>query len=472
MEVNKDEAQRCLDIARRHLNSENYSSAKKFATKSLALFPTPEAKAFLAKVNLEESTSSSPASNASSSTFSSSTDPSSTPSSTKSSPNPGSASSSAGGASSFTSGSRASARPESVPPRPRSTPVDHKPAEREYTPEQVAAVKKIRSSGGDFYKVLGINKDASETDIKKAYRKLALQMHPDKNSAPGADEAFKIVSKAFTVLSDSQKRAIFDQHGPEDGKSSGVNYDRASPMGAQGFGGGGMHGMHGFGEEVSPEELFNMFFGGGNFGGSFHSATFAGPGFGTRQFRTRPQQTQQRQHRQQQQQGGAAAGTSGFASLIQILPLILLFIMSMASSFFSDSDSGSSGSSAASSDFSLGPHGSYQRAMFTSAHQVPYFVNERKFRSTFMAPGSNDVDLNQVVNGIKVRQILTQLEANVETTYLRHMRTECANEKKRKEVAQNRAMGFFGPDKKMMEAAQRMATPSCDAIREKFGIIV
>ncbi|KAF9122018.1 hypothetical protein BGX30_002252 [Mortierella sp. GBA39] len=460
MEVNKDEAQRCMDIARRHLSSGNYSSARKFATKSIALFPTPEAKAFLTRVDTQEAAStSSPASNASSSTFSPSTEPSSTPSSTKSSPNPGSSS----------AGSRT--RPESVPPRPRSTPVEHKPAEREYTPEQVAAVKKVRSSGGDFYKVLGINKDASEAEIKKAYRKLALQMHPDKNSAPGADEAFKIVSKAFTVLSDPQKRAIFDQHGPEDGKSSGVNYDRASPMGAQGFGGGGMHGMNGFGEEVSPEELFNMFFGGGNFGGSFHSATFAGPGFGTRQFRTHPQQTQHRQHRQhaQQQGGGVGGGTSGFSSLMQILPLILLFIMSMASNFFSDSDSSSTAASPASSDFSLGPHGSYQTARFTTTHHVPYFVNERKFRSSFMAPGSDHVDMNQVINGMKVRQILTQLEENVETAYLRHMRTECINEKKRKEVAQNRAMGFFGPDKKMWEAAQRMTTPSCDAIREKFG---
>ncbi|KAG0282403.1 hypothetical protein BGZ96_000524 [Linnemannia gamsii] len=460
MEVNKDEAQRCMDIARRHLSSGNYSSARKFAAKSIALFPTPEAKAFLTRVDSEKATSSSPASNASSSTFSASAEPSSsTPSSTKSSPNPGS------------SGARTSARPESVPPRPRSTPVDHKPAEREYTPEQVASVKKVRSSGGDFYKVLGINKDASEVEIKKAYRKLALQMHPDKNSAPGADEAFKIVSKAFTVLSDPQKRAIFDQHGPEDGKSSGVNYDRASPMGAQGFGGGGMHGMNGFGEEISPEELFNMFFGGGNFGGSFHSATFAGPGFGTRQFRTHTQQTQHRQHRQQAQQqgGGVGGGTSGFASLMQILPLILLFIMSMASSFFSDSDSSSTGASAVSSDFSLGPHGSYQKARFTSAHHVPYFVNERKFRSSFMAPGSDNLDLSQVINGMKVRQILTQLEENVETAYLRHMGTECMNEKKRKEVAHNRAMGFWGPDKKMWEAAQRMTTPSCDAIHEKFG---
>jgi len=155
---------------------------------------------------------------------------------------------------------------------------------------------------------------------------------------------------------------------------------------------------------------------------------------------------------------------------MQILPLILLFIMSMASNFFSDSDTSSSaGGSAASSDFSLGAHGSYQAARFTGAHQVPYFVNERKFRNTFMVPGQEHVDLNRVINGIKVRQILTQLEENVETAYLRHMQAECHNEKKAKELAFSRAQGFFGRDKKMWEAAQRMTTPSCDAIRDKFG---
>ncbi|KAG0308041.1 hypothetical protein BGZ99_001298 [Dissophora globulifera] len=447
MEVNRDEAKRCLDIARRHLSTGNYSSARKFGGKSISLFPTPEATAFLATVDREEASASAGPS---------------TPSSTRSSPNPGSGSSGAtAGASS------SSTRPISEPPRPRSAPVDHKPVDRDYTPEQVAAVKKIRSSGGDFYKVLGVGKDATESDIKKAYRKLALQMHPDKNGAPGADEAFKIVSKAFTVLSDPQKRAVFDQHGPETGRSTGVNYDRASPMGP-GFGGGS--GMQtGFGEEISPEELFNMFFGGGNFGGSFHSATFAGPGFGTRQFRTRTQ-TQQRQH-PQQQAGTGGGGGSGMSSLIQILPLILLFIMSMSSSYFSDSDSSStsSNSSPAASDFSLGAHGSYQSARFTNTHHVPYFVNERKFRSTFMAPGQDHLDLNKAVNGVKVAQILTQLEGNVENAYLRHMQSECSNEKTRKETAHSRAMGFFGPDKKMWEAAQRMTTPSCDIIREKFG---
>lgn len=155
MEVNRDEALRCLDIARRQLNSGDFAKARKFAGKSISLFPTPEAKAFLAKVDQEEASPSSSTSNFSS-----------TENRTKSSPNPASGSS-------FTSGSgTSSARPNSVPPRQRSTTSDHKPVERDYTPEQVAAVKKIRSSGGDFYKVLGVAKDATDSDIKKAYRKV------------------------------------------------------------------------------------------------------------------------------------------------------------------------------------------------------------------------------------------------------------------------------------------------------------
>ena len=61
---------------------------------------------------------------------------------------------------------------------------------KDYTPEQLEAVKKIKQCR-DYYEILGITKEATDSDLKKAYRKLALQFHPDKNKCPGASEAFK-----------------------------------------------------------------------------------------------------------------------------------------------------------------------------------------------------------------------------------------------------------------------------------------
>ena len=69
--------------------------------------------------------------------------------------------------------------------------------------------------GKDYYKILGITKGASDDEIKKAYRKLALKYHPDKNKTPGAEDKFKEVAEAYEVLSDKKKRDIFDQYGEE-----------------------------------------------------------------------------------------------------------------------------------------------------------------------------------------------------------------------------------------------------------------
>ncbi|PZW01431.1 molecular chaperone DnaJ [Metamycoplasma auris] len=65
----------------------------------------------------------------------------------------------------------------------------------------------------DYYEVLGINKNATEKEIKTAYRKLAMQYHPDRNKAPDAEEKFKEISEAYEILSDSQKRAKYDKFG-------------------------------------------------------------------------------------------------------------------------------------------------------------------------------------------------------------------------------------------------------------------
>lgn len=72
-----------------------------------------------------------------------------------------------------------------------------------------------RKMGKDYYDILGIQKDASEEDIKKAYRKQALRYHPDKNKSPGAEDKFKEIAEAYDVLSDPKKKDIYDRFGEE-----------------------------------------------------------------------------------------------------------------------------------------------------------------------------------------------------------------------------------------------------------------
>ena len=75
--------------------------------------------------------------------------------------------------------------------------------------------------GRDFYSVLGVPRNASTEDIKRAYKRQALLFHPDKNKSPGAEEHFKKISEAYTVLSDTNKRQIFDTYGEEGLKNEG-----------------------------------------------------------------------------------------------------------------------------------------------------------------------------------------------------------------------------------------------------------
>ena len=69
----------------------------------------------------------------------------------------------------------------------------------------------------DYYSILNVPRGASEDDIKKSYKKYALRLHPDKNQAPKATEAFKKVSAAYACLTDDKKRRIYDQTGEEPG---------------------------------------------------------------------------------------------------------------------------------------------------------------------------------------------------------------------------------------------------------------
>ncbi|KAI9910397.1 hypothetical protein PsorP6_010260 [Peronosclerospora sorghi] len=81
-----------------------------------------------------------------------------------------------------------------------------------YTAEQLHMVRKIKTYKS-HNEVLGVAQNATENGVMKPYRKLSLKLHPDKNSAPGAEDAFKTVDKAFSILSDPEKRSHYDRYG-------------------------------------------------------------------------------------------------------------------------------------------------------------------------------------------------------------------------------------------------------------------
>src|SRR2546426_3984122 len=108
----------------------------------------------------------------------------------------------------------------------------------------------------DYYEVLGVGRNASEEEIKRAYRKLAVKFHPDKNpNDPHAEERFKELGEAYDVLIDPDKHAAYDRFG------------RAAFAQGAGFGGGVLH---------DPFDIFREVFGGGGIGGGIFETFFGG----------------------------------------------------------------------------------------------------------------------------------------------------------------------------------------------------
>lgn len=120
------------------------------------------------------------------------------------------------------------------------------------------------STKRDYYEVLGIGKDADTSEIKKAYRKLALKYHPDKNKDAGAEEKFKEISEAYAVLSDQNKRSAYDQYGhagfdqrySQEDIFRGADFEDIFRSMGMDFGGGG-----GFGDSIFSNIFGSMFSG-------------------------------------------------------------------------------------------------------------------------------------------------------------------------------------------------------------------
>lgn len=168
--ANKDEGLKCLDIARRALEAGDGAKAVRFADKAVKLHPSAEAQALLARARRAAAGDGPSASGAA---------PNGNPSGM-------------GRAAGLRQRQAAGSVPASRTP---SGPADE---DHKATPEQRQLVASIRTKAS-YYEILGVERGASDDDLKRSYRKLALKLHPDKNKARGADEAFKGGRSGFRV---------------------------------------------------------------------------------------------------------------------------------------------------------------------------------------------------------------------------------------------------------------------------------
>lgn len=194
--------------------------------------------------------------------------------------------------------------------------------QEKYDESDAALVREfLKVDKSDYYAVLGLSKEATSADVKKAYRKLALVYHPDKNRAPRADEAFKIVATAFAVLSDDDKRKRYDMYGVDNNGMSGNRGFSAESFSS--------------GSPVDAEEIFRAFFGnsqmhGGEFFDPLQAFFMAAatqqrqPSFGFHFAGNGPFSGNSRRRRRP---------TQDESSIRQFLPIIIFIVLSLLNQF-------------------------------------------------------------------------------------------------------------------------------------------
>lgn len=361
MEGNRDEADKCINIALKALEAGDKEKALKFLKKAEKLYPTDRAKALLDALTKNGSSAGNGAYRR----------------------RPAENSQSAG------------AQPESQDSGGQDP--------KGFTKEQVEGVQRIKRCK-DYYDVLGINKEANEDELKKAYRKLALKFHPDKNHAPGATDAFKKIGNAYAVLSNAEKRRQYDLSGVEEPSSPGQTH------------GGGFDFHRGFEADITPEDLFNMFFGGGFPSSSAHTFSNGRSSYS---------------HQTDGQERTNDRGDGGFSMFIQLMPILVLILVSVLSQMM----------------VSPPPYSLYSRPSTsqtikrqTENLHVDYYVT-KDFKSEYKGSA------------------LKQIEKNVEEDYVSNVRNNCWKERQTKTDLLYAAKVYR--DDRMRKKAELMTMDNC-----------
>ncbi|XP_068606890.1 dnaJ homolog subfamily B member 14 [Brachionichthys hirsutus] len=365
MEGNRDEAEKCINIATKAFQAGDKDKALKFLNKAEKLYPTDRARALLDALTKNGS-------------------------------------STANGAYRRRP-AESSERSEAHPERERQESGGGDSA-KVFSKDQVEGVHRIKQCK-DYYEVLGVGKEVGDDDLKKSYRKLALKFHPDKNHAPGATEAFKKIGNAYAVLSNPDKRQQYDLTGGEEPSSSGHSH------------GGGFEFHRGFEADITPEDLFNMFFGGGFPSSSPHTFNNGRTSYS--------RQTDHRQERTEER------GDGGFSMFIQLMPILVLILVSILSQVM----------------VSPPPYSLYSRPSTgqtvkrqTENLRVDFYV-ARDFKSEFKGSA------------------LQQIEKNVEEDYIANVRNNCWKERQTKTDLLYAAKVYR--DDRMRKKAELMTMDNC-----------
>mmetsp|Transcript_37719 Transcript_37719/g.77481 ORF Transcript_37719/g.77481 Transcript_37719/m.77481 type:complete len:278 (+) Transcript_37719:109-942(+) len=271
----------------------------------------------------------------------------------------------------------------------------------------------------DHYEVLGVSRDASRSDILKAYKKLALKWHPDKNPdrAQHAEKMFKEINESYQVLTDNEKKSHYDRFGHDEPRS--------------GMGGGQAHAFRGHPAEMDP--IFQAFFGGHGGGFSF------GPGVHfTRHTFNGGGRNFQRQRGEPQQQQDNTVGM-----LQSLFPILLLILFT----FVNFPGSGDSGSAA----YTLSRDPKHPVKRMTAHSNVPYYVRQGFEREVAARYGEG---------------ALEELEAKVEMELHTKLVKECQKDRGASNQAYRRAQATS--DVKGMKDAS-MTPASCEKLHLYFA---
>lgn len=291
------------------------------------------------------------------------------------------------------------------------------------------AIDRIRKCK-DYYEILQIGKDFSESEIKKQYRRLALLLHPDKNSEPGAAEAFKAVGNAFAVLSDADKRRKYDVYG-EDGLNGGDVANQAHHRHRAGASHYYNDYSRGFESDITPEEIFNMFFNGGFSTGSFTNRRWQAT---THSYRTRDSRHYTNADGRAQEEV-----SPGFNLLVQLMPVLVLVSLS-AASYWLQSDP----------PYSLHSTSKYHYPRQIQPYGIRYYVKDK-------------FDTEYTGNSLR------RLETQVVEDYTHELRNKCFRERNYRESMINRAHFVLYDNARALEDARNLKTPSCSEYEKLRG---